>query len=59
MKDKWIKAIDAHIVKAKGTVEVSKRIVEFFGLFRYKEIVLKLDNEPAIKVLRDDVVNTK
>ena len=32
-KDKWTKSIAAHMVEAKGTTEVAKKIVEFIDSF--------------------------
>lgn len=55
-RDEWTKAVAAHVVKAKGSIECSRRFVEFLDSFGYNESVLKFDNESAIKVLRDEVI---
>lgn len=54
---KWTTAVAAHVAQAKGSIEASKKIVEFFDSFCCSEIVLKFDNEVAIEVLSDDVIN--
>ena len=58
-RDKWTTAIAAYVVKAKGSTEVSREIVEFLDSSGYNDIVFKSDNEAPIKALRDDVINTR
>ena len=55
-RDKWTKSVATHAVKAKGSTECATRFVEFLDSFGYNEMVLKSDNEAAIKVLRDEVL---
>ena len=55
-RDKWTKSVATHVVKAKGSNECAGRLVEFLDSFGYNEMVLKSDNEAAIKVLRDEVI---
>lgn len=58
-RDKWTKSVAAHAVKAKGSIECAKRLQEFLDSFGYKDITVKSDNESAIKVLRDEVINRR
>lgn len=58
-RDKWSKLLAAFVVKAKGSTECAKRIVEYLDVFGYNEIVLKSDNESSIKVLRDEVISKR
>lgn len=58
-RDNWTQDVAAMVVKAKGSIECSKRFVEYLDTFGYNEIVLKSDNEIAIKVLRDDIINNR
>lgn len=58
-RDKWTKYLVAFIEKAKGSIERAKKIVELLDTFGYADLVLKLDNEAAIKTLRDEVISKR
>lgn len=58
-RDKWTKSVASHVVKAKGSIECAKKLVEFLDPFGYNDITLKSDNESAIKVLRDEIISKR
>ena len=47
------------MVKAKGSIECTKKLVEFLDSFGYNDITVKSDNESAIEVLRDEIINNR
>lgn len=49
----------AFVVKAKGSIEQAKRILEFIESFGYDKVSLKSDNEDVIKVLRDEAIHLR
>lgn len=49
----------AFVVKAKGSVEQAKRILESIESFGHGKVSIKSDNEDAIKVLRDEVIHLR
>ena len=58
-RDKWTKSVASHVVKAKGFIECAKRLVEILDSVGYNDIILKSDNESAVKVLCDEVTNER
>ena len=58
-RDKWAKGTTIHIAKAKGNIEVAKKLVAFQNFFGHNEIALEPDNEATIEVLTDEVVNIR
>lgn len=55
-RDKESKSMAAYVVKAKGSIENVKKIMEFIDGFGYDKVSLKSYNEEAIKRVRDEVV---
>ena len=51
--------IAAYVVKAKGSVEQARRILEFMDSFGHDKVSLKSDNEDAIQVLRDEIIHLR
>ena len=58
-RDKWTKSVASHVVQALGSIECTKKLVEFLDSLGYNDIILKSDNESAIEVLRDDIINKR
>ena len=55
-RDKDSKSMAAHVVKAKGSIEPVKKIVEFIDGLGYDKVSVKSGNEDAIKKVRDEIV---
>lgn len=59
MREKKSKMNASYVVKAKGSTEQSKKIVEFIDSFGHGKVSIKSDNEDAIKVLRDEIIRQR
>ena len=55
MREQETRMIAAFAVKAEGSIEQAKRVLEFINSFGHDVVSIKSDNEDAIKVLRDEV----
>ena len=49
----------AHVVKAKDSIDLIKRIIEFIDGFNYSKKLVKSDKGDIIKKVRDEIVTRK